>query len=191
MTTLSISRLGTALAAAALAATLATPAQAAVHFLSGPNGPSGQEVKLDDGDWVIAASLPRKGTFSHEYLFATDGPSNNHGSAGSFSFHVFGKPIVDIMDFSLTFVGNGLQKTLIGDKDGSFLSHFDFNSNGSFKLIAAGNAIGKAGGDYGFKFQVAAVPEPSEWAMMLAGLGAVGWVASRRRRQDTAIAAAA
>jgi choice-of-anchor C domain-containing protein len=29
--------------------------------------------------------------------------------------------------------------------------------------------------------QVAAVPEAHEWAMMLAGLGLIGWVASRRR----------
>lgn len=30
--------------------------------------------------------------------------------------------------------------------------------------------------------QVAAVPEPGEWVMMLAGLGLVGWAAARRRR---------
>jgi hypothetical protein len=28
---------------------------------------------------------------------------------------------------------------------------------------------------------IAAVPEPHEWAMMLAGLGIVGWVARRQR----------
>jgi hypothetical protein len=35
--------------------------------------------------------------------------------------------------------------------------------------------------------QIAAVPEPHEWAMMLAGLGLVGWAARRRRDgQDNA-----
>jgi len=32
-----------------------------------------------------------------------------------------------------------------------------------------------------FSVSVAAVPEPHEWAMMLAGLGLVGWAARRRR----------
>jgi hypothetical protein len=35
---------------------------------------------------------------------------------------------------------------------------------------------------------VAAVPEPHEWVMMLAGLGLVGWVAGRRRRAADATA---
>lgn len=37
----------------------------------------------------------------------------------------------------------------------------------------------------GFYFQVTAVPEASEWAMMLAGLGVVGLVARRRRALAT------
>ncbi len=43
-----------------------------------------------------------------------------------------------------------------------------------------------------YEVTVAAVPEPHEWAMMLAGLGLVGFVARRRRDvQDTAPAAIA
>jgi hypothetical protein len=38
---------------------------------------------------------------------------------------------------------------------------------------------------------IAAVPEPHEWAMMLAGLGLVGFVAQRKRRQSDSLAAAA
>jgi hypothetical protein len=34
-------------------------------------------------------------------------------------------------------------------------------------------------------FNVAPVPEPHEWAMMLAGLGIVGWAARRARRDGT------
>jgi hypothetical protein len=34
---------------------------------------------------------------------------------------------------------------------------------------------------YAGNLQVAAVPEPSEWALMIAGLGAMGWIAKRRK----------
>ena len=42
-----------------------------------------------------------------------------------------------------------------------------------------------------YDVQVTAVPEPHEWAMMLAGLGVVGWIGRRRRASQPAAVAAA
>jgi hypothetical protein len=42
-----------------------------------------------------------------------------------------------------------------------------------------------------YEFTVTAVPEPHEWAMMLAGLGLVVWMARRRRSDVAPVAAAA
>jgi CHRD domain/PEP-CTERM motif len=45
------------------------------------------------------------------------------------------------------------------------------------------HTVNNPGGEIrGQLFQVAAIPEPETYALMLAGLGLVGWVASRRRK---------
>lgn len=45
------------------------------------------------------------------------------------------------------------------------------------------HTVNNSGGEIrGQLFQVAAIPEPETYALMLAGLGLVGWVASRRRK---------
>lgn len=56
---------------------------------------------------------------------------------------------------------------------------------GSYILAVSGTA-GAAGSKYTVELNAAPVPEPHEWAMMLAGLGLVGFVASRKRRQEGA-----
>ena len=40
---------------------------------------------------------------------------------------------------------------------------------------------------YRISFSAAAVPEPEAWALMLAGLAGVGWVAGRRRRAEEVV----
>jgi len=56
---------------------------------------------------------------------------------------------------------------------------------GNYSLAVSGIAgAGAAGSSYQVQLNTAPVPEPHEWAMMLAGLGVVGWAA--RRRQATA-----
>ena len=40
---------------------------------------------------------------------------------------------------------------------------------------------GAMSGSYGGNVNVSPIPEPSAWALMLAGLAAVGWIARRRR----------
>lgn len=56
------------------------------------------------------------------------------------------------------------------------------SAGGSYYLSVSGITTGSQGGIYNGAISVAAVPEPETYAMMLAGLGALGFLASRRRK---------
>jgi hypothetical protein len=56
------------------------------------------------------------------------------------------------------------------------------NANPTFESVMPGVvSFGKVGNDYVLSYNVAAVPEPSGYAMVLAGLGVMGLVISRRK----------
>ena len=62
---------------------------------------------------------------------------------------------------------------------------------GTYTLTIEGTrgASGSYGGNVSFEFVDRGVPEPATWAMMLLGLGAVGWQLRRRRQPVLAQAA--
>lgn len=57
------------------------------------------------------------------------------------------------------------------DLSGAFLS-------GAYSVGVSGMADGSLGG--GYQFSIAAVPEPAEWMMLLAGLAVLGFIAKRK-----------
>jgi hypothetical protein len=58
---------------------------------------------------------------------------------------------------------------------------FDFVAGGASTLFSVAAVTGTNGGVYFDNFSVTAVPEPGTWAMLAAGLAAVGFIAARRR----------
>ena len=71
-------------------------------------------------------------------------------------------------------------------KDNSPGNGFSFENliAGTYTLRLTGTVNGSRGGSYtGFVSEVSPVPEPSTYALVLAGLGVVGFVARRRRPQ--------
>ena len=90
--------------------------------------------------------------------------------------------IVSDTDFSSTFTYDGVTY---------MVSYFDTNSSLNPLSVGACKEVGITGSCYGFatnengltsvNFSISVVPEPETYAMLLAGLGLVGFVARRRR----------
>lgn len=71
--------------------------------------------------------------------------------------------------------------SLIGEASSSNGSFIDLSGaflSGSYSVGVSGIANGDLGGEY--QFSIAAVPEPGEWAMLLAGLAVLGFIAKRK-----------
>jgi hypothetical protein len=85
----------------------------------------------------------------------------------------------------------GVGATSASFSSGSFASFTSgqllFSATSTSMNLVFQSSIGGPRGAILDNIQVAAVPEPHEWAMMVAGLGLVGWAARRRRDgQDNA-----
>jgi PEP-CTERM motif len=106
-----------------------------------------------------------------------------YGAASTYTLTIFGVNVVDIADFGVelwnNFHPNGTQ--FIADFDGT-------NTTVFLGTLLAGNyhldmygTLGAGMGQYSVSLQAMPVPEPSTYALLLAGLGAVAFVARRRR----------
>lgn len=131
-------------------------------FAVGP-GPLG----MLDGSSVSVGQVVGSGLFVDTYSFSLGAPATVFG--GAFSLFVEGFQ-VELLDSGFTSYGIDMDLT-----DG-----FSFAGlgAGSYALQFAGFSTSPSG-VYGGA--VAAVPEPETYALMLAGLGMVGFMAARRR----------
>lgn len=137
---------------------------------------NGTGVLLNDVDTKIFLEAVGGGPFSlASFDIATSGPSNN----GGLSFIATG------------YLNNLVVGTTTGALTNQFVTFSGFANVDRIVFDGAGVVGGQGGGFELDNFVLnstitAAVPEPSTWAMMLIGFGAIG--ASMRRRRLTAIA---
>lgn len=66
----------------------------------------------------------------------------------------------------------------VSSLDGGLINLGAFLDPGNFSARVTGKADGQLGG--GFRYSVAATPEPAEWMMLLAGLLVMGFIARRK-----------
>jgi hypothetical protein len=88
----------------------------------------------------------------------------------------------------ITFLLGGVEVGGAGNGTFSITSGDGQNANSSYYVLDAGGVFDQvrfSTGNIAFEFDnlaVAAVPEPGEWAMMMAGLGVVSLIARRRKQ---------
>ncbi len=133
------------------------------------------------------------------YDFSIGGVSVGGGSTTGSNILLTNLMTGQNVSYNPLFVGNDNTTTANGDIQNSarltfgFLSGvvFNANTNNTYRidLSAGGNTV-TSFAQFGTGAQVAAVPEPATWAMMLIGFGGIG-VSLRRRKRSTGLLQAA
>ena len=127
------------------------------------------------GDSFAAGAAP----FTDTYNFSLIGPNTLSGIVTTFNFMT----LFGISGLSLSLTGGTLlgAATDVNPADGYSFSGLGL---GNYALKITGDVTGTGGGAYGGVMQAAPVPEPETYALLLAGLGVIGFVARRRRPQQ-------
>jgi hypothetical protein len=90
--------------------------------------------------------------------------------------------LTHVTDLTLTLFGRsnatGSALATVSSSNGSLIDLSNALVAGNYSAKISGLADGGAGG--GFRFSVAANPEPAEWMLLLAGLMVVGFMARRK-----------
>ncbi|MBN8505368.1 MAG: PEP-CTERM sorting domain-containing protein [Burkholderiales bacterium] len=83
---------------------------------------------------------------------------------------------VDLYDASNNWIAGGA----VGNS--SAVSNVPLMGGANYYYTVTGTATGAVGGAYAFIASASPIPEPGTYGLMLAGLGAVGFLAARRRQ---------
>ena len=154
----------------------AVAAQAAAHSFVMPLAP-----QTPYGAFATVSSP----SFIDTWSFTT--PANTGTvSASVISVDITSYWNIDSIDIDLFMgtVGNGTLVASGVPGESSKLENIIALASTDYYYQVTGNVVGASNGSYAFSAVAAPVPEPETYAMMLAGLGAVGFIAFRRRRQD-------
>jgi PEP-CTERM motif len=130
-----------------------------------------------DNTPIAISNIVPMGIFQDVYSFTLVNPGELSGSVVAINFTPYNIQglTVTLQDSSFAVIGS----------DASPATGFTFSNlaSGNYALNVLGFADGSKGGFYSGGMIATTVPEPETYALLLAGLGIVGFVASRRRAQ--------
>jgi len=132
----------------------------------------------------LGVSVTPSGLFSDDYLFTLSLPNKLFSTAVVNNL----TQVLDIENGVVTLYKEaGAVDTLMGSyaftaTSGNLSYSFGAMTSGDYYYLVTGQGTGTQGGFYTISSTVTPVPEPESYAMMLGGLGAVAFLARRRRR---------
>lgn len=117
------------------------------------------------------------GAFSHVFNFTIDADSLSNGSVTT---QILGNNDIDFTSIFLD--GFAFTQTGFDPSDETWVLSIVNLSAGAHTLTLNG-FVGETSGDgaYGGNLNIAAVPEPGTWALMIMGFGGAGYMIRRRR----------
>lgn len=140
------------------------------------------------GSYSTVFNVAQGVSFADTVNFSIASPSTLTGTAASLKLNFGSLSLLDIAGLTVNVWNNShpFGTTNFGSFAGGTGSYtFNLPTAGDYHVDITGTATGAFGGTYAVGLQVAAVPEPETYAMLLAGLGVMGAIA-RRRKQNAA-----
>lgn len=165
-------------------------AQAQTNVALSPAGDLNQDIGTDPTSEFVYTVTHEPSSFNDVFTFNLSTLSDSITSAVSLDQPAFGGGF----DYTITGGTFGLYSDTDGDgMNGTLISSTAFGSTsaslmasnleaGNYYWLVSGTAAGNVGGIYNFTTNTAPVPEPETYALMLAGLGLLGFVGKRRMR---------